>query len=855
MSDQTKQIEQAADELFGTLRVLFPATDEVAELRLLRRDRKGGMSGFYATTDDGLRTMAVHAAVADADGTGDLYFGLNPRDPSVLALADHSLSSFKGGTDKTTARRRWLLVDADPKRAVKGGMATADEKKAAKQVMQAAVAWLCRERGWPAPAVLADSGNGYHCLWAVDLEPDNTLVAACLQALAARCDTPEATVDVRLGDAARICRLYGCMNRKGEDTPDRPHRRSKLKESGERVVVSPSLLVALANEAPSAKPVVAVEPRAGSTRRADAPTCQPQPGNGADAVQLARAWAAAQPPAVEGEDGSGRCFAVACGLLRDWGLSREDARPLMDEFSARCLPPWSDQEIEHKLDDAEKKAAAEPDRVGWRLRQVADAESGKGSKRASDADRLAELIAEHTTLWHATDQTAYATIRHEDGHEENYPVTAKAFQGWLTGTFYRTHEAIAKKTALADAVHTATGLALHGGDQHDVFVRIAGSGGRLYLDLGNRRWEAVEIDAAGWRVVSKMPVKFRRPNGQLHLPHPARGGSIEELRPFVPVASEKDFVLLVAFLVAALRPVGPYPVLVLTGRQGAGKSTLSRVVRDLLDPNDVALRQVPRSEQDFAIEAAGNSLVVFDNLSSMPSWLSDAICRLATGGGYAARTLYTDADQTILKFCRPAVLNGITDLATRGDLLERSILVELAGVQKRKDEAEFWQEFEAAKPRVLGALLDGVATALANLPGVRLDNPPRMADFAKWAVAAGPSFGWSDGEFLTAYTENVGKGTTLALEQYPFVVYLRQFAAQKAPWQGSATDLLKELNRLAQGSQDRLSRSWPSHASFLSNTLIRLAPALKAAGVVIDRGRDFGGQRERYLTVDVLPGQ
>lgn len=147
MSDQTKQIEQTAEELFGTLRNLFPATDEVAELRLLRRDRKGGSSGFFRTTDDGLREMAGVAAVTDADGDGDLYFGLNPRSPDLLALADHTLSSFKGGTDQTTARRRWLLVDADPKRAVKGGMATADEKKAAKRVLRAVVAWLYEERG------------------------------------------------------------------------------------------------------------------------------------------------------------------------------------------------------------------------------------------------------------------------------------------------------------------------------------------------------------------------------------------------------------------------------------------------------------------------------------------------------------------------------------------------------------------------------------------------------------------------------------------------------------------------------------------------------------------------------------
>jgi putative DNA primase/helicase len=213
---------------------------------------------------------------------------------------------------------------------------------------------------------------------------------------------------------------------------------------------------------------------------------------------------------------------------------------------------------------------------------------------------------------------------------------------------------------------------------------------------------------------------------------------------------------------------------------------------------------VPRTEQDFAIEASNNALIVFDNLSSVAPWLSDAICRLSTGGGFAARTLYTDIDQTILKFCRPSVINGITDLATKGDLLERSILVALASITTRKDEKEFRVAFEAARPRLLGALLDGVVSALANLPNLQMPNRPRMADFAKWATAAGPAFGWGSQEFLDAYTENIGKGTTLALEEVTFVPFLRQFAEQNTPWQGTATDLLNGINRLAMGNHDSI---------------------------------------------------
>lgn len=361
----------------------------------------------------------------------------------------------------------------------------------------------------------------------------------------------------------------------------------------------------------------------------------------------------------------------------------------------------------------------------------------------------------------------------------------------------------------------------------------------------------MEIDANGWRIVTEVPVMVRRPSGQLALPRPVHGSGIEALRGFVPGASDKDFILLVAFLVSALRPDGLYPSLVLTGKQGSGKSTLSRLIRSLIDPNNVSLRQVPRTDQDFAIEASNNALVVFDNMSAMPPWLSDAICRPCTGGGFAARTLYTDSEQTILNYCRPSVINGITDLATKGDLLERSILVELESITARKDEKAFWSEFEAARPQLLGALLDGVAAALANLPTLQMDNPPWMADFAKWATAAGPAFGWQPGEFMAAYSENIGKGSTLALEEFTFEPYLRQFAERYAPWEGSATVLLDGLNKLAMGSHDRQSRSWPSSASRLSGQLKRIEPALKAAGIAIDR--DKTGKRGRLLKIELDP--
>src|SRR5262249_40554732 len=160
---------------------------------------------------------------------------------------------------------------------------------------------------------------------------------------------------------------------------------------------------------------------------------------------------------------------------------------------------------------------------------------------------------------------------------------------------------------------------------------IAGNDGCIYLDLADSKWRAVEIDAAGWRLVSHPAAWFRRPRGMLALPSPQAGGRLEELRQFVNVASEEDWCLLVAWLIQALRPSGPYPILCHHGEQGSAKSTSARVVRSLVDPNSAPLRSTPRDERDLIIAASNGWVVAYDNLSHMSDWLSDALCRLATG--------------------------------------------------------------------------------------------------------------------------------------------------------------------------------------------------------------------------------
>ena len=210
-----------------------------------------------------------------------------------------------------------------------------------------------------------------------------------------------------------------------------------------------------------------------------------------------------------------------------------------------------------------------------------------------------------------------------------------------------------------------------------------------------------------------------------------------------------------AWLLAALRHGGPYPLLAVSGEQGSAKTVLSKILRALIDPNAAPVRTAPREERDLFIAASNGHLIAFDNLSDLPAWISDALCRLASGGSFAVRQLYTDRDEVLFQAARPIILNGIEDVITRPDLADRAIFLTLPHVQeeRRRAEKEIWRDFALAQPHLFGALMEAATHGLRVLPEVRLEHLPRMADFALWSTACETAF-CPGGGFLHAYKAN-----------------------------------------------------------------------------------------------------
>jgi hypothetical protein len=287
-------------------------------------------------------------------------------------------------------------------------------------------------------------------------------------------------------------------------------------------------------------------------------------------------------------------------------------------------------------------------------------------------------------------------------------------------------------------------------------------------------------------------------------------------------------------------------VLGVTGEQGSAKSTFCNILRALVDPNAVPLRALPRNEHDVYISARNSHCLAIDNASGLPDWLSDAYCRLSTGGGFSTRELYSDQDEVLFGGKRPVLLNGIDDIATRPDLADRSIVLMLAkiGDDKRQEEGKLWAEFEQRSARIFGALLDMVAHGIKTLPTVKLDRMPRMADFAAWATACEGKL-WEPGTFIRAYTANIHDAVETVLDAEQVAAALRAWIEEQGGFEGTASDLLKAVSGSIPEAQ-RKAKGWPKRPNALTRILRRIAPPLRKVGIDVAFDRD---QHKRTITI------
>lgn len=404
-------------------------------------------------------------------------------------------------------------------------------------------------------------------------------------------------------------------------------------------------------------------------------------------------------------------------------------------------------------------------------------------------------------------------------------------------------------SACTDALNAVEGLC-HRAVATPLALRVASHGGHIVIDLGDEAGRVAVVSPEGWKVLDRSPVLFRRTRLTGALPLPEKGGSLDALRGLLNV-TEESWPLLVGYLTSCLVPDIPHPIGLLTGEHGTGKSTAAETIVGLVDPSPAPLRSAPRNPEEWVIGASASWTVAVDNISTIPPWMSDAFCRAATGEGAVKRALYTDEDVSVLSFRRCVLITSIDAGALRGDLADRLATIELERIpgNKRRTDRALADALDEARPRIFGALLDLLASVLREMPTIKFEELPRMADFLTILAAVDRVTGMDSTGVFNGHAERLAADV---VEGDPVAAAVVNFMRQRETWEGTAGELLHHLIR----PEAIQKKYWPADGTRLSGRVKRAAPALAKLGIDV-QDRRTGTRRLLVLTrtvdADTIP--
>lgn len=503
---------------------------------------------------------------------------------------------------------------------------------------------------------------------------------------------------------------------------------------------------------------------------------------------------------------------------------------------------------------------------------------GEERRRESQADRLIDLVDPGMLIVGIDEDRSPRDLEtgrvfialQEEGCRKLHALRSPRIRRWLRLRYCEAHDSSPNDEALKQAIATveARGFA-PGTPRSPLHRRVARVDGTIWIDLCDDRWRAAKVTREGWEVVDAPPIFFERPQGAEALPEPVRSSPIasgnllddpeeakrrgrrEALAPLRTLLNIGDgpegqdrFVLIIAWMLMALGGRGDYPVFVLNGEHGGGKSTAMSIIRSLCDPHRVDRRGQPKDAEAVRTAAANSAILSYDNLSHLPGWLSDMLCLFSTGGFDSRRELYTDLSEIPVRLQAPLMLNGIPEFVQRMDLTDRCVFVTLPPIapERRLTRTDLRQSVEAMRPAAFGALLDGLVEGLRREGGARLERPPRMSDFAQFVSDCETAF-WLPGTCISAYERNRAGANVAMLEADVLATVLsRWLRPLDAGWEGSATELLQKLNTAA-SELERSQRDWPRASNALSNRLMRAQPVLRAEGIEVSWSPAPGNRR------------
>ena len=485
--------------------------------------------------------------------------------------------------------------------------------------------------------------------------------------------------------------------------------------------------------------------------------------------------------------------------------------------------------------------------------------AGGPGKGPSQAQLLMAMAEDTYRLIRSTDGRAYAVPKL--GPQIAVPLASRSgnsLRARLAASLHRQTGKVASASALADCITVLDGEASEL-DPRPVWLRVGQHDGMVVADMGTETGQCITITPRGWAIEALSPVIFRRSELTHPLVVPQPGGTLDALRLLINLP-EDDYRLAIAWVVAAYFTGIPHPILLVQGEQGTAKSNLIRTLLALVDPQPAADRTPPKDQREWAIFARASWAFCYDNITAIPDWLSNALCKGVTGDAVLQRVLHTDEDIGVYSFQRVIALTTIAikhDVA--GDLADRLLLVEPEVIDKRLTEAEVAAKRAAALPGALAAVLDLVAGVLGELPGTTVQNAPRMADFAQVLAALDAVTGWGTLDCYRAKVASLAlsliEGNTFAYAIYKLATAPSPGGLDPRPWEGTAAELLDTLRRLCADAR-MPAAELPEDVRAVGRQVREIAPSLRKAGIDV-RTRKSGPRRLLRITMtghELAPG-
>lgn len=795
-----------------------------SEIRLLKTD-KGTMSGYF---DD---SESIIQEVLKNDGKYNQFITLNTIDLDKENNLDNYLHPYSKTTTKDADIKEinLILIDVDPQRPAHVS-STMEELSYAKEVIREVARYL-KSKKFPKP-VIALSGNGYHLLYKVKY-PNTPEITKCIQSflkvLDQKFSTPKAKVDTTVYNPGRIVKLYGTKSCKGADTLERPHRRSRVLSVPEKVEeLKLEILKSLLSETTKKEVIHPLIHNSSSTKYTG------------EKINVEE-WLQKNsiPVSHTKQHGTGICYVLECC---PWKSEHTDKSAYVVQYPtgaivAKCHHDSCQNESWSTL----RKKYGEPkkNKGSKGTTEMSDEKKSTGTLMIEQAEEAGDYF------FRSPEEEAYVQFECEE-HQEVCKVSDSRYGHLIKKRYYDKYRIAPAKDGLVQALGLFEAKASFEGEEREVFSRCAGDKESIIYFLANPEWEVVKISKEGWSIEKNQSFMFRKTKNMKAQKYPEEYNDLLGLLDkYFVFKNDDDRILHAVSLVSKLIPNIAHPIDIWYGEKGAAKTTSMRMDKSIIDPANNDVLAVPKAMGDFCLALNKSYMPCFDNIEFLSSEKSNQLCQAVTGGSISKRKLYTDEDETILPMKGVVSLNGINVVATKPDLLDRSILLELERVpaNMRKEESVLWEEFENDKPFVLGAIMTALSKAIELYPDVQLKELFRMADFTRWGYAIAEAIGVGGEAFLEAFCNNQRTANEEVVGTNPVATAMVQFMDEKNEYEGTVTGLLEELRKVAEQREiDILSKLWPKEANVLSRRLNEIKSNLEEQGIFYDINQKTKGR-------------